>query len=63
MNSGSRARSPNMKHTSTESIRNAANMSYMTNLKEIRCDYENFGARINGFGVLVGSIWLKEILG
>jgi hypothetical protein len=52
-----------VRHTSVQSIKDATNILYMTNIKRRGCDPQNFGARILRIRVVVEKIWLKEVLG
>jgi hypothetical protein len=60
MKGGPAMRSANIRYTINH---NATNMSYVTNLNKRECDLENFGEKITKFGAVVGTIWLKQVMG
>jgi hypothetical protein len=51
-----------MKQTHAINQSNATDMCYMNALKERGSDFENFGTRITGFGVVVEKIRIFEVL-
>jgi hypothetical protein len=50
-----------VKQTQAINQQNATNVCYMSVQKERESDYENFGTRITGFGVVVEKIWSFEV--
>jgi hypothetical protein len=58
---GSDTALPNVKQTQVINQQNATNMYLMNAQNERRSVFENFGARITGFGVVVEKIWNFEV--
>jgi hypothetical protein len=52
-----------VKQTQAINQQDVTNMCHMNVQKERESDYENFGTRITGFGVVDEKIWSFEISG
>jgi hypothetical protein len=53
----------NSPNTQAHNKTNATIISIGIVWRERGCDFENFGARIIEFGVVVEKIWLKDVMG